>query len=168
MAEASSENSDFEVLEPVSQSVPLVFNSPHSGRRYPQGFLDGSRLDALGIRRSEDHYVDELFSVAPALGAPMLVAHFPRAWLDVNREPYELDPRMFDGPLPSFANIGSIRVAGGLGTIPRVVAENMEIYRGRFPVAEALARIAAEGTPGRVLICGSLYLAGEVLKADVG
>ncbi|MFC6444984.1 N-formylglutamate amidohydrolase [Shinella zoogloeoides] len=141
MAEASSENSDFEVLEPVSQSVPLVFNSPHSGRRYPQGFLDGSRLDALGIRRSEDHYVDELFSVAPALGAPMLVAHFPRAWLDVNREPYELDPRMFDGPLPSFANIGSIRVAGGLGTIPRVVAENMEIYRHRLPVEAALERI---------------------------
>ena len=141
MAEASSENSDFEVLEPVSQSVPLVFNSPHSGRRSPQGFLDGSRLDALGIRRSEDHYVDELFSVAPALGAPMLVAHFPRAWLDVNREPYELDPRMFDGPLPSFANIGSIRVAGGLGTIPRVVAENMEIYRHRLPVEAALERI---------------------------
>ena len=141
MAEASSENSDFELLEPVSQSVPLVFNSPHSGRRYPQGFLDGSRLDALGIRRSEDHYVDELFSVAPALGAPMLVAHFPRAWLDVNREPYELDPRMFDGPLPSFANIGSIRVAGGLGTIPRVVAENMEIYRHRLPVEAALERI---------------------------
>ena len=141
MAQALSENSDFEVLEPVSQSVPLVFNSPHSGRRYPQGFLDSSRLDALGIRRSEDHYVDELFSVAPALGAPMLVAHFPRAWLDVNREPYELDPRMFDGPLPSFANSSSIRVAGGLGTIPRVVAENMEIYRHRFPVEEALERV---------------------------
>ena len=147
MAEALSENSDFEVLEPVSQSVPLVFNSPHSGRRYPQSFLDGSRLDALGIRRSEDHYVDELFSVAPALGAPMLVAHFPRAWLDVNREPYELDPRMFDGPLPSFANIGSIRVAGGLGTIPRVVAENMEIYRHRLPVEAALERIETVYTP---------------------
>lgn len=141
MAEASSENSHFEVLEPASQSVPLVFNSPHSGRRYPQGFLEQSRLDALGIRRSEDHYVDELFSVVPALGAPMLIAHFPRAWLDVNREPYELDPRMFDGPLPSYANINSIRVAGGLGTVPRVVAENMEIYRHRFPVEEALERV---------------------------
>ena len=141
MAADASENSDFEVLEPVSQRVPLVFNSPHSGRRYPQAFLAGSRLDALGIRRSEDHYVDELFSVAPALGAPMLVAHFPRAFLDVNREPYELDPRMFDGALPSYANISSIRVAGGLGTVPRVVAENMEIYRHRLPVEEALARV---------------------------
>jgi N-formylglutamate deformylase len=141
MAADWSENSLFEVLEPVSQRVPVVFNSPHSGRRYPQGFLDQARLDALAIRRSEDHYVDELFSAAPGLGAPMLLAHFPRAFLDVNREPYELDPRMFDGPLPSYANVSSIRVAGGLGTVPRVVAENMEIYQRRFPVEEALERV---------------------------
>lgn len=71
----------------------------------------------------------------------MLRAHFPRAFLDVNREPYELDPRMFDGALPPHANISSMRVAGGLGTVPRLVAENMEIYRGRFPVEQALERI---------------------------
>src|SRR5690606_10602293 len=74
-------------------------------------------------------------------GAPMLIANFPRAYLDVNREPYELDPKMFDGPLPSFANIGSMRVAGGLGTIPRIVAVNMEIYRHRLSVKEGLSRI---------------------------
>lgn len=131
----------FEVLEPAIQRIPFVFNSPHSGRSYPQAFLDQSRLDALSIRRSEDHYVDELFQNASFLGAPMLMAHFPRAFLDVNREPYELDPRMFDGPLPPHANISSMRVAGGLGTIPRLVAENMEIYRGRFPVEDALERV---------------------------
>jgi N-formylglutamate deformylase len=95
----------------------------------------------LSIRRSEDHYVDELFSGVVQLGAPLLAALFPRAWLDVNREPYELDPRMFDGALPPFANIGSMRVAGGLGTIPRLVAENMDIYRGRLSVEEGLSRI---------------------------
>jgi N-formylglutamate deformylase len=100
-----------------------------------------SRLDRLSIRRSEDHFVDELFSGVVQLGAPLLAALFPRAWLDVNREPYELDPRMFDGPLPPFANIGSMRVAGGLGTIPRLVAENMDIYRGRLSVEEGLSRI---------------------------
>ena len=131
----------FEVLEPASQRIPFVFNSPHSGRSYPQAFLDQSRLDALAIRRSEDHYVDELFQNATFLGAPLLLAHFPRAFLDVNREPYELDPRMFDGPVPPHANISSMRVAGGLGTVPRLVAENMEIYRSRFPVEEALTRI---------------------------
>ncbi len=95
----------------------------------------------MSIRRSEDHYVDELFSAACDLGAPLLLANFPRAYIDVNREPYELDPRMFDGPLPPYANINSIRVAGGLGTIPRIVAENMEIYARRVPVEEALKRI---------------------------
>ena len=124
----------FEIRRPLQQTEPFVFNSPHSGRIYPELFLNMSRLDRLAIRRSEDHYVDELFANVVQMGAPMLAAQFPRAWLDVNREPYELDPRMFDGPLPPFSNIGSMRVAGGLGTIPRLVAENMDIYRGRLSV----------------------------------
>ncbi|HLP68130.1 MAG TPA: N-formylglutamate amidohydrolase [Rhizobium sp.] len=131
----------FEVREPETQTIPFVYNSPHSGRRYNRAFLESSRLDALGIRRSEDHFVDELFSAAPALGAPLLLAHFPRAFVDVNREPYELDPRMFVDAVPPYANSNSVRVAGGLGTIPRIVAENVEIYQRRFPVAEALSRI---------------------------
>jgi N-formylglutamate amidohydrolase len=131
----------FEVRQPATQTIPFVFNSPHSGNRYPQRFLAASRLDSVAIRRSADHFVDELYADAPELGAPLLAAHFPRAYLDVNREPYELDPRMFDGPLPSYANIGSMRVAGGLGTIPRIVAENMEIYRQKVPVADAIERI---------------------------
>src|SRR4051812_29975696 len=102
----------FDVREPATQTIPFVFNSPHSGRWYPPSFLAETNLDALAIRRSADHYVDELFGDAPELGAPLLVAHFPRAYLDVNREPYELDPRMFDGALPPFVNIGSMRVAG--------------------------------------------------------
>jgi len=131
----------FEIHCPLQQTEPFVFNSPHSGRIYPESFLNASRLDRLAIRRSEDHYVDELFAGVVQLGAPILAAQFPRAWLDVNREPYELDPRMFDGPLPAFANIGSMRVAGGLGTIPRLVAENMDIYQGRLSVEEGLSRI---------------------------
>lgn len=131
----------FEVREPETQTIPFVYNSPHSGRRYPPAFLESSRLDPMAIRRSEDHFVDELFSAAPDFGAPLLQAHFPRAFIDVNREPYELDPKMFSGPLPSFVNSSSIRVAGGLGTIPRIVAENMDIYAGRMPVEQAMARI---------------------------
>jgi len=131
----------FEIREPVSQTIPFVYNSPHSGRIYPPEFIAQSRLQGISIRRSEDHYVDELFSAASMLGAPLLLANFPRAYLDVNREPYELDPRMFDGMLPSYANINSLRVAGGLGTIPRIVAENMEIYAHRIPVQEGLDRV---------------------------
>ena len=111
----------FEVRAGAEQRVPFVFNSPHSGQHYPERFLAMTRLDRLAIRRSEDCYVDELFGAAAALGAPMLAANFPRAYLDVNREPWELDPRMFVEPVPSFANIRSARVAGGLGTVPKLV-----------------------------------------------
>jgi N-formylglutamate amidohydrolase len=131
----------FTVTEPAMQTVPFVFNVPHAGAIYPASFLASSRLDAVALRRSEDAFVDELFASVMDLGAPLMTAHFPRAFLDLNREPYELDSRMFDGRLPSFANTRSMRVAGGLGTIPRIVADGQEIYRTRLPVDEALHRI---------------------------
>jgi len=131
----------FEVRRSADQRVPFVFNSPHSGRHYPERFLALTRLDRVTIRRSEDSYVDELFGAAAPLGAPLLAANFPRAYLDVNREPWELDPRMFAEPVPSFANIRSARVAGGLGTVPKLVGEGLDIYAGRLPLAEAVSRI---------------------------
>jgi N-formylglutamate amidohydrolase len=147
MPEPPSDFPPFEVVEPRRVSLPLVFNSPHSGRRYPETFLTASRLNEQAIRRSEDSYVDELFLPAAALGGPLLRAHFPRAWLDVNREPYELDPKMFAGELPSFANTRSPRAASGLGTIPRIVSESEEIYAAPLPVAEVLMRIEAVYRP---------------------
>ncbi len=129
------------VIEPARQMLPVVVDVPHAGRLYPQSFVAGSRLSPHGLRRSEDAYVDLLFQDVVALGAPLLVADFPRAYLDVNREPYELDPRMFDGRLPGFANTRSSRVAGGLGTVPRIVGDGQEIYRSRLPVEDALLRI---------------------------
>ena len=131
----------FSVDEPARHTLPFVFNTGHSGSVYPASFLKASRLDALSLRRSEDAHVDRLFAHVVALGAPLLRCNFPRAYLDVNREPYELDPRMFEGRLPPFANTRSMRVAGGLGTVPRVVADGQEIYAGRMPVDEAVERI---------------------------
>jgi N-formylglutamate amidohydrolase len=131
----------FDLVEPLELTSPLVFSSPHSGSVYPARFLEQARLDAATLRRSEDAHVDVLFAAAVEIGAPMLKAHFPRAYLDLNREPYELDPRMFDGPLPAFANTRSLRVAAGLGTIPRVVADAREIYGGKLRVDNALARV---------------------------
>ena len=131
----------FQIFEPERLAAPLVFNSPHSGRYYPSRFLHGSRLDPLTLRRSEDAFVDELFAPCVGLGAPLMRANFPRAFLDVNREPFELDPLMFEGRLPAFANTRSLRVAGGLGTIPRVVGDAQEIYKGLLPIGEAMARV---------------------------
>ena len=131
----------FETRSAAEQRVPFVFNSPHSGRHYPDRFLAMVRLDRSAIRRSEDCYVDELFGSAVMLGAPLLAANFPRAYLDVNREPWELDPRMFAEPVPSYANIRSARVAGGLGTVPKLVGEGLDIYPARLPLSEAVNRI---------------------------
>ncbi|MGD0641232.1 MAG: N-formylglutamate amidohydrolase [Roseiarcus sp.] len=146
-AEEAELQPPFDVVEPRVLSAPLIFDSPHSGSRYPKSFLSASRLDPLTLRRSEDAFVDELFLPCVALGAPLLRAHFPRAFLDVNREPFELDPQMFVGSLPDFANTRSLRVAAGLGAIPRVVGDAQPIYKGRMDVAEALQRIAAFHRP---------------------
>jgi N-formylglutamate amidohydrolase len=131
----------FEVLEPAECKGPVLFNSPHSGSTYPRAFLTASRLDIAILRRSEDSFVDELITGVVTCGFPLMRAHFPRCFVDVNREPYELDPRMFDGRLPSFANTRSMRVAGGLGTVARVVGDAQEIYDQRIPVDDALRRI---------------------------
>jgi N-formylglutamate deformylase len=131
----------FEILEPTEWRGRVVFNSPHSGRVYPSEFLTSSRLDLPTLRRSEDSFVDELVLGVVARGYPLMRAHFPRCYIDVNREPYELDPRMFDGRLPSFANTRSMRVAGGLGTVARVVGDAQEIYDQRLSVDDALRRI---------------------------
>jgi N-formylglutamate deformylase len=131
----------FEILEPTEWRGAVVFNSPHSGKVYSRSFLAASRLDLATLRRSEDSFVDELCLGAVRCGYPLLRAHFPRCYVDVNREPYELDPRMFEGRLPSFANTRSMRVAGGLGTIARVVGDAQEIYGHRIPVDDAIRRI---------------------------
>jgi N-formylglutamate deformylase len=130
-------------VEPSQWRAPVIFNSPHSGSVYPPDFLHASRIDLAALRRSEDSFMDELIAGLSDRGFPVVRVHFPRSYVDVNREPYELDPRMFTGRLPSFANTRSLRVAGGLGTIPRVVGDGQEIYRERIHIDDALGRIEA-------------------------
>jgi len=131
----------FRVYRPFRQTVPFVFASPHSGSIYPDTFVARSRLSSLALRRSEDAFVDELFSGAVALGAPMIAARFPRAFLDVNRAPDEIDPDMFDGDPGVAIDLPSSRVLAGLGVIPRIVRDGAEIYRGRLHAAEAEERL---------------------------
>lgn len=131
----------FLVLRPETQSAPVVFASPHSGRDYPPEFVAASRLDRLSLRRSEDSFVDDLFSTAPLHGAPLVTATFPRAFCDPNREPWELDPAMFEDALPPWVNSSSPRVSAGLGTIAKVVASGEAIYRGKLRFAEAERRV---------------------------
>jgi N-formylglutamate amidohydrolase len=160
----------FEILPPTEWTAPVLFNSPHSGRDFPTAFLRQSRLPRQALRKSEDCYVDELFAACADLGAPLLRALAPRSFIDLNREPYELDPRMFAGELPGYANTGSPRVAGGLGTIPRIVSEGEDIYRGRIDFAEVRHRIEQVYVPYHrtlsALLREVMTKVGEVLLVD--
>lgn len=120
-----------EILVPACQSAPVVFSSPHSGNCYPASFIADSCLDPHALRLSEDCYVDDLFGNAPDFGAPLIRALFPRAYVDVNREEYELDPEMFADPLPPYVTTRSPRISAGLGTVARIVASGSEIYGDR-------------------------------------
>ena len=146
----------YSIVAPRQLGSPFVFCSPHSGRIYPKAFLASARLDAQALRKSEDCYVDELYGDVADLGAPLIAARFPRAYIDVNREPYELDPELFNEPLPPFANTQSVRVVGGLGTIARIVADNEEIYRERLSVAAALERVDRLYKPFHAALAGLL------------
>lgn len=131
-----------EVITPERLNTPLIIASPHSGSHYPVDLIEASALSKMALRRSEDCYVDELFSSARHTGVPMIRALYPRAYLDLNREAYELDPDMFDGPLPAFVNTASPRVAAGLGTVARIVSNQKEIYARKLTWNEVEKRVA--------------------------
>ncbi len=176
----------FSIAAPAKQSVPVVFASPHSGQEYPPEFVAASGLEPLVLRRSEDAFIDRIFAAAPAYGAPLLRAHFPRVYLDPNREPFELDPQMFDAPLPDYVNVSSPRVASGLGTIAKVVASGEEVYRDKLSFEEVRQRIERHYFPyhaalqsllddtrkrfGRYLLvdCHSMPSVGGPMDADPG
>ncbi|MFT5625524.1 MAG: N-formylglutamate amidohydrolase [Lentimonas sp.] len=126
-------------MEPENRATSVVFASPHSGRNYPPAFLERTILDQFEVRSSEDAYVDQLFSAVPDYGAPLLMACAPRAFLDLNRGPDELDPALFEGVRRMSHNP---RVASGLGVIPRVVSNGRLIYRGKLTLAEAHGRLS--------------------------
>ncbi len=132
-----------EIVKPANLTTPVIFASPHSGRYYPQDLIDATRLDHHALRQSEDSYVDLLFGSASHYGAPLLKALFPRAYVDVNRSPDELDPRMFTSPLSIQADSRSNRVMAGLGVIPRIVADGQNIYSRKLSAQTATARLKA-------------------------
>ena len=137
----------FDLQDPASRAGPVIFASPHSGRNYLPEFLQQSRLDEHALRQSEDGYVDLIFDNAPRFGAPLLKALFPRAYVDVNRNKNELDPRMFVDAIPEKADLRSNRVLAGLGVIPRIVADGHDIYGRKLRINEAEMRLRTCYTP---------------------
>jgi N-formylglutamate amidohydrolase len=142
----------FVLIEPLRRSTPLIFASPHSGRRYPADLLADSRVALISLRRSEDAYVDELFAGAAAHGASVLSATIARAYVDLNRDAGELDPDMFSERPPQSAHLTSARVQAGLGAIPRVSGDGQAIYRRKLPLSEAARRIAMVHRPYHAML----------------
>jgi len=149
------------LLAPAEQTAPVVFASPHSGRDYPPEFIAASRLNVVSLRRSEDAFMDEIFAAAPDFGVPLLCARFPRAYVDANREAFELDPAMFTDPLPDYVNTRSPRIAAGLGTIARVVTDGEDIYHEPLRFEDALGRIEALYRPYHKALQGLLQATQE-------
>ncbi len=160
-------SSAYHLARPASLTTSVVFASPHSGRDYAKSFLRQAMLSASEIRSSEDAYVDLLFETAPDHGAPFLTASAPRAFLDLNRGPDELDPALIEGVRRPAHNP---RIASGLGVIPRVVANGRHIYRGKLPLAEAHDRIANYWRPYhdqlQTLLDESINTFGEAILID--
>jgi N-formylglutamate deformylase len=138
MTETGRPQAAFHIARPEALRSRAVFASPHSSRAYPADFVRRSQLDQHTIRSSEDAFVDQLFACAPGFGAPLICAGVPRAFIDMNRSPDELDPALIEGARRHAHNP---RVASGLGVVPRVVANGRAIYRGKLTMAEARARI---------------------------
>jgi len=151
----------YDILWPEEWSSPIIFASPHSGQDYPISFVKASRLNPQRLRSSEDAFVDELFASTPKYGAPLIRAHFPRVYVDANREPFELDPKMFNTPLPAYVNSTSSRVAAGLGTIARVVTTGEEIYEKKLCFEYAKEAIHNTYFPYHNALKGLLYEAKE-------
>lgn len=131
----------FTITPAAAAPGPIVLASPHSGRDYPAAFLAQTRLTMAQLRRAEDAFVAELLADA-ARDAPLIAARYGRAWLDLNRDAAELDPAMFVDPLDAHPAQSSDRVAAGLGVVPRIAAQGLDIYPGRVRSADAAARIA--------------------------
>lgn len=148
---AASGQPTFDRHDPPAVTTPLVHASSHSGRIYPPALMALSRLDATAIRGSEDAWVDALIAAAPRSGGPLLTARYARAFVDLNRAPYELDPGMFEDALPASAQGHAVsttsRAAAGLGSIARVVGDGQEIYSRKLTFAEARRRIEAVHAP---------------------
>jgi N-formylglutamate deformylase len=124
-------------------TTPVVLDSPHSGTDYPADFLYSCELPQL--RSAEDTHVEKLYNFAPAIGVAWIEAHFPRSYLDANRNTTEVDTTLLDGPWPHPVETDPVimsKVRLGKGLIWRHTDEGVPIYDRQLGVAEVQDRIA--------------------------
>lgn len=168
MSELPSEiDGVYKIFAPKVQTVPLVFDSPHSGVHYPSNY--GYASDLSMLRRAEDLFVDDLYSFVPDLGAPFLTALFARSYIDVNRAEDDIDPDLLDAEWPN-PYMPSIRSAAGHGLVHRLIRSGFPIYDRRLSVEEVESRIEGFYRPYHTalkkLIDDTHYKFGQVWHID--
>ena len=130
----------FSIKKPSCDSLPLIFDSPHSGRLYPDDF--DYACDRLILERAEDHFVDDLFGGAPEYGGHLLLAHFPRSYVDVNRCFTDVDTELLEGEWQGDYDIApSNRSVAGIGLIRRLVKPGIPVYNRNLTSQEICERI---------------------------
>jgi N-formylglutamate deformylase len=127
----------------VPGTQPLVLDSPHSGTTYPPDF--DYACDLAVLRQAEDTHVEKLYSFVPSLGVGWVEAHFPRSYLDANRDTTEVDVDLLDAPWPHPVATDPVvlqKVRLGKGLIWRTTDDGVPLYKRKLTVAEVEARIA--------------------------
>ena len=135
---------------PSPSQIPVLIAVPHAGRAYPDALLDAMHNPGVAVLRLEDRLADLLAEqVAAATGAAVLVAHAPRAMIDLNRAPDEVDWAMFAGDAPAASSNQPVsrRVRNGLGLIPRRLSGLGELWKARHQLDDLEARIAGVHAP---------------------
>ncbi len=125
------------VQAPRAPGLPIVIDSPHSGRHYPADFGHAAPFELL--RRGEDLFIERLYAHAPAVGATFVAANFPRAYIDPNRVLEDLDVELLDAPWPDPVATGP-KTALGVGLIWRRLGQ-VPVYARKLSVAEVRQRI---------------------------
>lgn len=169
------------VIAPRTPLVPMVFDSPHSGLEMPHNFAPA--VSAERVRVAADTHIDDLFMSTTEIGAPLLLAHFPRSFLDVNRSLLDMDTQLVEGKWPH-----PVRDSGtakrGMGLMWRYAWGDEPMYASPMSVAEAEARISTYWQPyhhylaallnavyarfGRVyhINCHSMTAVGHAISSD--
>lgn len=132
------------VVTPAARPSRFVFASPHSGTLYPDDMAASPHLDESGLRSAEDALVHRLIASGPSQGASVISATVGRAYLDLNRDPEELDPALIEGVE---AGAATLRTSAGYGVVPRLSGDGHPLYDRRLSLAEAAGRIGRVHRP---------------------
>jgi N-formylglutamate amidohydrolase len=143
-------------LGPAQPALPVVVAVPHAGRAYPEAVRALAAIPLARFEALEDRHADRLVSGAAAAGAITFIARRARCWIDLNRDPREIDPAMIDPPPRPQETLPSARVRGGLGLIPRRLNGTVDLWRGPLPVADLAQRIARDHRPWHTALATAL------------